>query len=150
MLREANRALENELTQSASALEQLMDEQQKREDQLTRRSGTTVAAQQHHQPRHRHDGGKTLVMLGPDGRITRANIMVEQELGYPPDRLVGGFSRIACRNRGRDVLREHVPAITGGPLLLGAIQANGGRLTAELSSGMPAQPMMTMRRCCRT
>ena len=132
VLREANRALENELTQSASALEQLMDEQQKREDQLTRRS-ERLSQLNSIINRAIDTMAETLVMLGPDGRITRANIMVEQELGYPPDRLVGGFFEDCLSESGRDVLREHVPAITGGPLLLGAIQANGGRLTAELS-----------------
>ena len=131
ILREANRALENELMQSASALEQLIDEQQTREDQLTRRS-ERLAQLNSIINRAIDTMAETLVMLGPDGRVTRANVMVQHELGYPPDRLVGGFLEDCFSESGRAAIQEYVPAVSGSPLLLSAIQANGGRLTVEL------------------
>ena len=130
MLREANQALEGELIQSTEAMELLISEQEKQQDELHRRSNELIRI---HSALERAIGtmAEIFVMLGPDGRVTRTNPLLERELGYTPEALIGGYFEDCLTEAGFDQLRAMLPAPTP-PLLLNAIRAAGGRFAAEL------------------
>ena len=130
MLREANQALEGELIQSTETMELLISEQEKQQDELHQRSNELARI---HGALERAIGtmAEIFVMLGPDGRVTRINPLLERELGYAPEALVGGYFEDCLSERSYDQLCAMLPAPTP-PLLLNAIRAAGGRFAAEL------------------
>jgi hydrogenase maturation protease len=130
MLREANQALEGELIQSTETMELLITEQEKQQDELRLRSDELTHI---HSALERAIGtmAEIFVMLGPDGRVTRINPLLEQELGYTPASLVGAYFEDCLTESSFHQLRERLPVATT-PLLLNAIRAAGGRFTAEL------------------
>ena len=132
VLRQANHALEAELITSTEALELLIAEQEAQQDELQHRSQELA---QLHGALERAIGtmAEIFVMLGPDGRITRANSLLTQELGYTQEAMVGSYFEACLPESGRDQLRSLLPANRGTPLLLNAIRAAGGHFEAELN-----------------
>ncbi|WP_310493518.1 hydrogenase maturation protease [Dechloromonas sp.] len=131
-LRQANLALESELIKSTEALELLIAEQERQQDELQLRSQELA---QLHGALERAIGtmAEIFVMLGPDGRVIRANSLLTKELGYAPDALVGHYFEDCLPESSRQQLRRLLPANRGTPLLLNAIRAAGGRFEAELN-----------------
>ena len=130
MLREANQALEGELIQSTETMELLISEQEKQQDALRQQSSELTRI---HSALERAIGtmAEIFVMLGPDGRVTRINPLLEQELGYAPETLIGSYFEDCLSETSFDQLRTMLPTPTP-PLLLNAIRASGGRFAAEL------------------
>ncbi|MFN4340815.1 MAG: hydrogenase maturation protease [Azonexus sp.] len=140
MLREANQALEDELIQSTETMELLIAEQERQQDELRRRSEELSRL---HGALERAIGtmAEIFVMLGPDGRVTRINPLLEQELGYTPASLIGAYFEDCLTAPSFQQLCSRLP-VAQAPCLLHAIQAAGGRFSAELNfrragSGQP-------------
>ncbi|NTV71666.1 MAG: hydrogenase maturation protease [Azonexaceae bacterium] len=132
VLRQANHALESELIKSTEALELLIAAQEKQQDELQLRSQELA---QLHGALERAIGtmAEIFVMLGPDGRVIRANSLLARELGYAPEALVGHYFEDCLPESGRQQLHRMLPANHGTPLLLNAIRAAGGHFEAELN-----------------
>ena len=128
VLRQANHALEGELIAHTEALELLITEQESQQDELQRRA---QALSQLHGTLDRAIGtmAEIFVMLGPDGRVIRVNSVLEKELGYAPDDIIGGFLEDCLAKTGHEMLLDMVS--TGS--LIDAIRARGGRFEAELN-----------------
>jgi len=131
-LRQANEALESELIKSTEALELLIAEQERQQDELQLRSQELARL---HGALERAIGtmAEIFVMLGPDGRVIRANSLLTRELGYAPEAVVGHYFEDCLPESGRQQLRRMLPVDRGAPLLLNAIRAAGGRFEAELN-----------------
>ncbi len=131
-LRQANQALESELIKSTETLELLISEQERQQDELHSRSQELA---QLHGALERAIGtmAEIFVMLGPDGRIIRVNKLLEKELGYRPENMIGSYFEDCLPASGREQLRNSLPAAGSAPLLLNAIRAAGGRFEAELN-----------------
>lgn len=132
MLRQANRALEAELTKCTEALDQLISEQENQNDELRHRS-RQLAMLQGTVDRAIDTMAEIIVMLGPDGRVTRTNRLLEIELGYTAESLVGGYFEDCLPLAGQNALPALLPAGAKPPLLLNAIRAAGGHFVAELN-----------------
>jgi hydrogenase maturation protease len=132
VLRQANQALESELIKSTEALELLIAEQERQQDELQLRSQELARL---HGALERAIGtmAEIFVMLGPDGRVIRANRLLTKELGYAPETVVGHYFEDCLCEADRQQLRLLLPVDRGAPLLLNAIRAAGGRFEAELS-----------------
>ena len=130
MLREANQALEGELIQSTETMELLIAEQERQQDELRLRSDELTRL---HGALERAIGtmAEIFVMLGPDGRVTRINPLLEQELGYTPATLIGAYFEDCLAEPSLQQLRSLLP-VAKAPWLLNAIRAAGGRFSAEL------------------
>ncbi len=132
MLRQANRALEAELTTCTGALDQLISEQEDQQDELHKRS-RELAMLQGAVDRAIDTMAEIIVLLGPDGRVTRVNRLLETELGYTAQSLVGAYLEDCLPEAGRSALRALLPGEAPPPLLLDAIRAMGGHFEAELN-----------------
>ncbi|UCV29783.1 hydrogenase maturation protease [Ferribacterium limneticum] len=132
MLRQANQALEAELTKCTEALDQLISEQENQKDELRYRS-QELARLQGTVDRAIDTMAEIIVMLGPDGRVTRVNRLLEIELGYTPESLVKGYFEDCLLLASQNALRALLPAGAKPPLLLNAIRAAGGHFVAELN-----------------
>lgn len=132
VLRQANQALESELSKSTEALELLIAEQERQQDELQARSQELA---QLHSALERAIGtmAEIFIMLGPDGRVIRANSLLYRELGYAPETLVGRHFEDCLPESGRQQLRDLLPANRDAPLLLNAIRAAGRHFEAELN-----------------
>ncbi|MBU1364781.1 MAG: hydrogenase maturation protease [Gammaproteobacteria bacterium] len=132
VLRQANQALESELIKSTEALELLIAEQERQQDELQLRSQELARL---HGALERAIGtmAEIFVMLGPDGRVIRANRLLTKELGYAPEAVVGHYFEDCLCEADRQQLRRMLPVDRGGPLLLNAIRAADGRFEAELN-----------------
>ncbi len=131
VLREANQALESELIQSTETMELLINEQEKQQDELRRRAQELT---QLHGTVERAIGtmAEIFIMLGPDGKVTRTNPLLEQELGYQSNALIGGYVEDCLLESSQEQLRQMQPSAAQSPLLLNAIRAAGGRFSAEM------------------
>ena len=131
VLREANQALEGELSKTVETLELLISEQEQQQDELTRRAGQLTRL---HEMLERAIGtmAEIFVMLDPDGRILRVNPLFSQELGYAPESMVGHHLEACMLAEDLDFLKQIRPAAGGNSPLLGAIRASAGRLEMEL------------------
>jgi len=139
-LRQANLALESELIKNTEALELLIAEQERQQDELQLRS-QELAKLHSALERAIATMAEIFVMLGPDGRVIRANSLLAKELGYAPEALVGHYFEDCLPESGRQQLRCMLPANRGAPLLLNAIRAASGHFEAELNfrrAEMPA------------
>ncbi|MBS1140898.1 MAG: Peptidase hydrogen uptake protein [Proteobacteria bacterium] len=132
MLRQANQALEAELTKCTEALDQLISEQENQNDELRQRS-RQLAMLQGTVDRAIDTMAEIIVMLGPDGRVTRVNRLLEIELGYTPESLVKGYFEDCLPPASQNALRALLPASAKPPLLLNAIRSAGGHFVAELN-----------------
>ena len=132
VLREANHALENELINSARTLEFLMSRYESLEDELQRQT-ERLSQLRGTVDRTIRTMTEILVVLGPDGRITRVNPLLEKQLGYDADALIGDYLEDCLPEGGRQFLGEMLPNGGKPPLLLNAIRATGGRFEAELN-----------------
>ena len=132
MLRQANQALEAELTKCTEALDQLISEQENQNDELRQRS-RQLAMLQGTVDRAIDTMAEIIVMTGPDGRVTRVNRLLEIELGYTPESLVKGYFEDCLLLASQNALRALLPAGAKPPLLLNAIRAAGGHFVAELN-----------------
>jgi hydrogenase maturation protease len=132
VLRQANEALEKELSSSARTLEMLLNEQERRQDELRQRSNDLA---QLNSAMERAIGtmAEMFVLLGPDGRIVKANTLVETELGYPPSTLAGGFLEDCLTPHAQHYLRTLIPVGQGQSALLAAVRASRGHFEAELT-----------------
>jgi hydrogenase maturation protease len=132
VVRQANQALETELIKSTEALELLIAEQERQQDELQLRS-QELARLHGALERAIATMAEIFVMLGPDGRVIRANRLLARELGYAPEALVGHYFEDCLGESDRQQLRDMLPVNRGTPLLLNAIRAAGGRFEAELN-----------------
>jgi hydrogenase maturation protease len=131
VLREANQALEEELSKSVETLELLISDQEQQQDELTRRAGQLT---QLHDMLERAIGtmAEIFIMLDPEGRILRVNPLFGQELGYAAGSMVGHYLEECMLAEDLRFLKQIRPAAGGNPPLLGAIRARGGRFEMEL------------------
>jgi hydrogenase maturation protease len=131
VLREANQALENELTKSVETLELLISEQEQQQDELTRRTGQLTRL---HEMLERAIGtmAEIFVMLDPDGRILRVNPLFSQELGYIPESMTGRYLEECMLAEDLRFLKQILQTSTGNSPLLAAIRTSGGRFEMEM------------------
>ncbi len=129
VLREAKQALESELTVTTETLEQLIDEQELQKDALQQRSGQLLQLLNALE-RAVDTMAEIFVLLGPDGRILRANRAFFTDLAYPPEALVGSFLEACLSDSAHGVLQSLEPGSRG---LLDVIRASSGGFEAELS-----------------
>jgi len=131
-LREANRALESELSKSVETLEVLISEQERQQDELSRRSNELA---QLHEMLERAIGtmAEIFVMLDPNGRIVRTNSLFEKELGYLPAAVLGTHLEDYLAEADRAILLLSGSSCIGDESpLLRSIRAGGGRFEMEL------------------
>jgi hydrogenase maturation protease len=132
VLRQANQALEAELTNNTATLELLIAEQESQQDELRRRS--TELAQLHAaMERAIATMADIFVLLGPDGRVIKVNSRLETELGYSASAVIGGYLEDCLPAQGRQRLADSIRQSGGHPLLLNAIRAGGRHYEAEMS-----------------
>jgi hydrogenase maturation protease len=131
VLRQANKALENELIGSAETVELMIAEQERQKDELTRRS-RELAQVNSAMERAIGTMAEVFVLLGPDGRVVKANALIDKELGYSSAGLAGKRLEDCLTEGARAVLAEMVH--TQSPaLLLDAIRSRAGEFEMELS-----------------
>ena len=130
-LRQANAALEQVVLENSAALDAMIQQQEVQQDELQRRS-RELAAMNTYMERAFATMTEIIVLLGPDGRVTKINKLIEQELGLPVATLQGQHLEDSMTEDSLATLRA-LQAQPMPPLLLNAIRASGGRLEAELS-----------------
>jgi len=145
VLREANRALEDELSKNVEALELLISEQERQQDELGRRAGQLTRL---HEMLERAIGtmAEIFVMLDPDGRILRVNPLFTQELGYAEGSMTGHNLEDCMPEEDVRFLRQLRPSAPAGSPLLAAIRASRGHFEMEMhlrhASGAPSIPYL--------
>lgn len=135
VLREANRALEVELIANAETFETLMSDQEQQQDELQRRT-REISRLQGAIERAFATMTEILIVLGADGRVSRVSTMLERDLGFSPQSVIGGYIEQVFTEDARALLQLMLPesdANRGEALLFRAIRASGGPFEAELN-----------------
>nr|WP_280818790.1 hydrogenase maturation protease [Thiorhodococcus minor] len=131
VLRQAKDTLEAELISSTEALDLLIEAQARQEEELKHRS---KALAQLNAAMERAIGtmAELFVLLGADGRITKVNRLLEKELGYQTQTLIGDYLERCLSQEALRGFRAILPDALAGPVLLNAIRFSGGHLQAEV------------------
>ncbi len=141
VLRQANKALENELITSAETVELMLAEQERQKDELTRR-GRELAQVNSAMERAIATMAEVFVLLGPDGRVVKANALIEKELGYASSALVGTRLEDCLTEEARAALAGMLPPTQTTALLLDAVRARAGEFEMELAFRRADQGMV--------